>query len=151
LDFVRIFSQASPKHLPQAGSSDVPVHLDLFVKVTIRPIWHGHSDPIPGQRRPRGTRLVVETTSTVSPFFSLKSRPSATMRCRAHPEEGMKSPPSHPEILGILCVRSTQGLIRLAPAGIGRPISLMTINREITMPAPAESPMRMIDVGSIGL
>jgi hypothetical protein len=53
-------------------------------------------------------------------------------------------------MLGMECVRSTQGLIKLAPAGIGRPISRMMTNMEMTMPAPAESPMRMIEVGKIG-
>ena len=67
-----------------------------------------------------------------------------------HPDEGMKSPPSHPPILGMLWVRSTHGLIRLAPAGIGKPISRMITNRDTTIPAPAESPMRMIEVGKIG-
>ena len=68
-----------------------------------------------------------------------------------HPDEGMKSPPSHPPILGILCVRSTHGEIKLAPAGIGKPISRMMTNSETTIPAPAESPIRMIEVGKIGV
>jgi hypothetical protein len=67
-----------------------------------------------------------------------------------HPDEGIKSPPSQPPMLGILCVKSTQGLTRLAPAGIGKPISLITIRSEMTIPAPAESPIRMMDVGRIG-
>ena len=50
----------------------------------------------------------------------------------------------------MLCVKSTHGLIKLAPAGIGSPISRIMIKRETTIPAPAESPMKMIDVGEIG-
>lgn len=68
-----------------------------------------------------------------------------------YPVLGIKSPPSHPPILGILCVKSTQGLIKLAPAGMGRPISRMMRRSETTIPAPAESPMKMIDVGRIGV
>ena len=53
-------------------------------------------------------------------------------------------------MLGILCVKSTHGLIKLAPAGMGRHISLMITSKDMTIPAPAESPMRMMDVGRIG-
>jgi hypothetical protein len=69
---------------------------------------------------------------------------------QAYPVFGIKSPPSYPPILGILWVKSTHGLIKLAPAGMGRPISRMMIRRETTIPAPAESPMKMMDVGEIG-
>ena len=62
----------------------------------------------------------------------------------------MKSPKSLPLILGILCVKSTHGLIRLAPAGIGSPISLIRTKRDMHMPAPAESPIKMISVGETG-
>jgi hypothetical protein len=68
-----------------------------------------------------------------------------------YPVLGIKSPPSHPPILGILCVKSTQGLIKLAPAGMGRPISRMMTRRATTIPAPAESPMKMIEVGRMGV
>lgn len=68
-----------------------------------------------------------------------------------HPVFGMKSPPSQPEMEGILCVKSIHGLIKLAPAGMGKPISLMITSSEMTIPAPAESPIRMIDVGKIGV
>jgi hypothetical protein len=70
---------------------------------------------------------------------------------RTHPVLGIKSPVSTPPILGILCVKSTHGLIRLAPAGIGRPISLISTKRDMHIPAPAESPMKMMSVGEIGL
>jgi hypothetical protein len=33
---------------------------------------------------------------------------------------------------------------------MGRPISLITIRRDMTIPAPAESPIRMIEVGRMG-
>lgn len=75
---------------------------------------------------------------------------SLNMFKSSHPEEGMKSSPSQPPILGMLCVKSTQGLIKLAPAGMGNPISLISTRREMTIPAPAESPERMMLVGSIG-
>lgn len=64
MDCYQNFSKASNEAL--AESSDVPVHLNLLVKVTNRPIWHGDGDPIPCQRWPRGARLVVEPTTAVS-------------------------------------------------------------------------------------
>ena len=67
-----------------------------------------------------------------------------------HPVLGIKSPTSLPLILGMLCVKSTQGLIRLAPAGIGKPISLIRTSSEMHIPAPAESPMKMMSVGEMG-
>jgi len=45
-------------------------------------------------------------------------------------------------ILGKLCVKSTQGLIRTAPAGIGKPKSRSTVSAVKESPAPAESPAR---------
>lgn len=54
-------------------------------------------------------------------------------------------------ILGIECVKSTHGLMRFAPAGMGSFISRMSTRSDSTMPAPAESPARMIDVGDIAL
>jgi hypothetical protein len=62
----------------------------------------------------------------------------------------MKSPSSGPLMLGMLCVKSTQGLIKLAPAGIGKPISRMSTRSEMHMPPPAESPMNMMLVGLMG-
>ena len=67
-----------------------------------------------------------------------------------HPWLGMKSPTSLPLMLGMLCVKSTQGLMRLAPAGMGRPISRMSTSSETHMPAPAESPINMMSVGEMG-
>lgn len=121
----------------------LPVHLNLLVEMPICAVWHRHGNSVARKRWPSTTGLIVEPVTIVR--FTLFRRFKA-----AYPVLGMKSPPSHPPMLGILCVRSTHGLIRLAPAGIGRPISLITMSREMTMPAPAESPMRTMDVGAMG-
>lgn len=44
-------------------------------------------------------------------------------------------------ILGKLCVKSTQGLIKTAPAGMGMPKSRSTVSTVKDSPAPAESPV----------
>lgn len=46
--------------------------------------------------------------------------------------------------LGRLCVRSTHGLIRTAPAGIGSPISRSSVRSVSERPPPAESPANTI-------
>jgi hypothetical protein len=53
-------------------------------------------------------------------------------------------------MLGIECVRSTHGDIRLAAAGIGRPISRINVRSDRHIPPPAESPIRMISMGEMG-
>jgi hypothetical protein len=52
--------------------------------------------------------------------------------------------------LGKLCVISTQGLIRTAPAGNSTPMSLRTVNTVRHRPAPAESPAKTILDGGMG-
>lgn len=44
--------------------------------------------------------------------------------------------------------KSTQGLIKTAPAGNGKLLSLKTVRRDKTIPPPAESPARTIVDGS---
>lgn len=44
--------------------------------------------------------------------------------------------------LGKLWVISTHGLMRTAPAGIGKPMSLMTVSAVTQSAAPAESPAK---------
>lgn len=53
--------------------------------------------------------------------------------------------------LGKLCVRSTQGLMRTAPAGCSMPRSLRTVRALRQRPPPAESPAMTIFEGGIGL
>ena len=54
-------------------------------------------------------------------------------------------------MLGKLCVRSTQGLIKTAPAGIGKPMSHKIAKTLIHIPPPAESPANTIFEEGIGL
>ncbi len=53
--------------------------------------------------------------------------------------------------LGKLCVRSTHGLIRTAPAGWGSPRSRNTVSAVRHSAAPAESPAKTILEGGTGL
>lgn len=48
-------------------------------------------------------------------------------------------------------VRSTQGEIKTAPAGAGKPQSLMRVSRAKLSPPPAESPAMISFDGSTGL
>lgn len=53
--------------------------------------------------------------------------------------------------LGKLCVKSTHGLIRTAPAGIGSPRSRNKTRRLNAKPPPAESPANTIFDAGMGL
>jgi len=54
-------------------------------------------------------------------------------------------------MLGKLCVRSTQGLMRTAPAGSGSPMSRRTVSVVTHSAAPAESPAKTSFAGETGL
>ena len=54
-------------------------------------------------------------------------------------------------MLGKECVRSHQGEMRTAPAGMGRPASRMTWSAAMHRPPPAESPPKTMLEGETGV